>query len=486
MRSAALFIILTLSILFYLQIGSNSMPYEACLSTCVILSMISIAICVTGKESNAVMKKNWVSVFYLFLFAFMIVHFQKYIDILVLPNMTDTFNVYSNHIDVLKTAYISLMGLVSMLLGYHMQRTYKTYYYIKPLNQYDSCTRGSFKAVSVLFFVSVLLFFAINGRLYLSGGYSQEMINSMSGSINAYIVLLVDFMMYAATLINSIQISKQNHNISFRDYLKSYNLIYYISLFVYLFLVYSSGDRGPIITYMCAFFFGYLLVSKKKVNIVSIVVLFFVASIAISVMGVARQDSNRGKTTNAEYYQTVMAGESVLPLTDELANSNRTAIWAIESTPAPFPYRKGLYALNNLVSIVPFSNSILRPLGIDFTYMNRIGHSSAFLDWYSQGDNVTAGVGTSTIADIYLDFGPIGVIIIMFLLGCLFRKVDYISKTYETSQISLWWLVVSIVLFSNAIYMSRSVLLFQLRNIVWLYVVMLLILNINKKITYER
>ena len=74
----------------------------------------------------------------------------------------------------------------------------------------------------------------------------------------------------------------------------------------------------------------------------------------------------------------------------------------------------------------------------------------------------------------------------MFLLGCLFRIVDYISKTYETSQISLWWLVVSIVLFSNAIYMSRSVLLFQLRNIVWLYVVMLLILNINKKITYER
>lgn len=486
MRTLLLIALLASSILGYMQFDYMHLSLESGLTFSLSLAAASVITVFTGKEQNKLMSKNWVSVFYIFLGAYLIVHFQKYLDLLLNPYMTDRFNVYSNHHNVLKTAYISVIGLISLLLGYQICRSYNIKYKIKAFQEYQACNGRIFRNISTMFLVSVVLFFMINGNLYLSGNYSQEMLNNMSGSINAYIVLIVDFMMYASIIVKSIELSKLRTRTTFVQYLRSFNIPFYCSLLFYLFLVLVSGDRGPLITYFCAFLYGYLLVSKKKINIASIIVLFISASLIVSVLGVARQDTNRSADKNSEYYQTVMAGESILPLTDELANSNRTAIWAIESTPSTFPYRHGLYTLNNVLYVIPFSNTILRMLGVDLSMLSSFGHSSAFLDWYSQGDKVTSGVGTSTIADIYLDFGPIGVIVVLFVLGLLLRKVDYITKTHDIKDISLWWQVCGIVLFSNAVYMSRSVLLFQLRNVVWLYVVMYVILHLFQKRTHEK
>lgn len=476
-------ILLFITLSGFLSLSQSDELYKTHLAGIIVLLLLCIIILFKSRNRNLGQKK-WVSTFYLFLVAYFIVHFQKFIDILVLPNMDDIFGVYNNHEVVLRTAYISLLGFEGLILGYLcFSRKLKSLNYNSHFQQDSLCTISRLRVIAFVQFLAVVLFIFYNGTIYLAGGYSQEMINQMSGSMNAYVVILVDFMTYAAILINAAILNRNQKDLNLVSFLRSFPVLFHVSVIVYLSFVLISGDRGPIITYFLAILYGYLLVSKKNINIFRILVIFFVASLSISIVGIARQDRavNGSLKGPKSYYNTVMAGESVMPLTDELAHSNRTAIWAVESTPDLYPYRYGFYTLNNLISVIPFSNSILNALGLNLLAYSKYGHSGAFLDWYSQGDIVTAGVGTSTVADIYLDFGPYGVFIVLFILGMILCKTDYILYNVKSSSISLWWQVVGIVLFSNSVYMARSVMLFQLRNVVWLYLVMLLIFKLGKK-----
>lgn len=80
------------------------------------------------------------------------------------------------------------------------------------------------------------------------------------------------------------------------------------------------------------------------------------------------------------------------------------------------------------------------------------------------------GMGTNIIADEYMAFGTIGVVLLMFILG-------YIIKLSQTrGRYNIYYLSIYVILLSYAVYLVRAEYLFPLRYLVWT----LTIVNLSK------
>ena len=142
---------------------------------------------------------------------------------------------------------------------------------------------------------------------------------------------------------------------------------------------------------------------------------------------------------------------------------------------------KGIFLFGNLSSAIPFSNSLVVKL---FPSINEYKYksSASFNTWLVYGSNPPpgSGQGTTCIADLYLDFGIIGVVIGMFLFGLLLRYLE--NVIYGTNTLNMLPLALSFVYLCDAFYISRSSILLGFRTVVWLYV----LLWINNLISEKR
>ena len=98
--------------------------------------------------------------------------------------------------------------------------------------------------------------------------------------------------------------------------------------------------------------------------------------------------------------------------------------------------------------------------------------SSSFVTWINQGDYPNSGDGTSCITDFYFDFGILGVIFGMFLFGLITRYIEVnLFCNYNISPIFIH--VFGIIYLSNAIYIPRSSILFELRTVIWITLILM-------------
>src|SRR5690606_1604389 len=96
-------------------------------------------------------------------------------------------------------------------------------------------------------------------------------------------------------------------------------------------------------------------------------------------------------------------------------------------------YYYGVFQGVQIIGIIPgLGIYIQNLLNVDFHSFG----SAAFLTFEILGSNPTHSLGTSIIADIYLDFGILGVIIIFFLFGMFVRYLEI--GMYNRTVISLF------------------------------------------------
>jgi len=449
------------SLFFYYELPLH-LGYKYLLTIVFIILLVEIYTVLYRKESYILIQKQYLRIFPLLLFSFICVHFQQFIDILF---GYDSFHhpIYNNQIIVLKAAFLSLIALSSILIGYRCY-DYRCKLYLIDKN-INTCNKLR-PILNWLFLCFTILFIIINGKLYLTGNYSQEMMKGMQGSINAYSIVLLESCMYL-TVIETCKYLSNRTTISIFSYIRGFPFTFYLCLIAILFLNLYLGDRGPIITYLSIYVFGYIITSKRKFNISTILIVGIFSAIFLSVIAIYRTDENKTIYNFHNYHNVVYGRNSISPFTAELAGSTYPTLLAIESTPDYFPYRYGLFSLNNLLSAIPFSSTILKFLGINYTLP--YNHSSSFITWYGHDGNMNrSGLGSSTVADVYLDFGPIGVILILFLLGCFIRHLEVnVFLNNKISNISDFILIAAFVMFSNAIYFPRSMVFFFVKDIVW-------------------
>ena len=231
-----------------------------------------------------------------------------------------------------------------------------------------------------------------------------------------------------------------------------------------------SGRRTEAIFYLCLILLSYLMIARKTLKFkyfVPGVMIFAVFMYIISqVRGEWGIDSNTAIESLKENTTTIS------PITQELAFNCSSLQIVMTDIPDKIPYLYGLTWIGSFVSAIPAGPSL-------------IGGFISIPIMYQKSDNLvtilalgeyTWGLGTSILADIYVNFGLLGIIIFMFMFGYVIRLLEEGSFSEGTNP---YFIGLSLVVYSSLIYIVRGSIWFSIGPIVY---VLLLIALFTKKI----
>jgi oligosaccharide repeat unit polymerase len=141
----------------------------------------------------------------------------------------------------------------------------------------------------------------------------------------------------------------------------------------------------------------------------------------------------------------------------------------------------GKFKVVSLTSIIPYSSRLF--IAKDDPYTG----SSNVLKEEMIGRNTSWGTGTNIISDAYLDFGIIGVIVMMYLFGYF---GGFVKNKLINEPNNIKWMFIYLILIGYYSELSRYGFDFPLRSIVWTFLLFLFVrdnkLNIHNKTNYER
>lgn len=422
-----------------------------------LVSIVLVLFLLFRKEKATELKRNYFRPVFLFLIGYVIVHFQKNVDLL-LGLVTENQQFYFPYNGVIcKAAILALIGLICFCIGYMSCKSrFKTKFIV------GNACRSTYY-LSILSVILLIVFIRYAGVDYIIGGYGEKNLEGLA----AYSSLLLNVVLYSIMILKSYNVYIAKSSIV--QYLKMYEKPFYVSFCLYIAVIIMSGDRGPMISLILAFVLNYFLVTRRKMKIVSLLICALVGGTVISLLGVARKfsavsDSFSEKMLIAS--QIRMEPTSFLPMTEELAGSTRCLNYALAYVPDEHPYLNGQFFAKNILSIMPFNSSVTNSI---FDSRFRYKGSASFITWIEQGDHPNSGVGTTCIADLYLDFGLIGVMFFMLLFGMIFRFLEI--QLFVVRTPSLWIYSVGFYLMTCSLYLSRSSFFLGIRSIVWMYVI---------------
>jgi len=413
----------------------------------------------------------FISISFLFFISIFITHFQiGLIHILgfEIDNIEFQKFIWGDTSKGSLTIAISSIGLISFFVG-HVFYEKK----IKPkiidkshVNKYKNLI--NFLTVSSILFY--ILFFITSGSYQLGNYGSGDQIiisNYFLNFFRIFIKAALILKMYSFSLI----INKKS---SIREYIAFIGKpLSVIVLWHVLFSAYV-GDRAPILVFSILYFGVFILNNTSKKSKVVVLSCFILIPILFSVIGASRSRSDtnsmisRVSASNYEsrysnnFSQANMPGLSTL----ELGLSVRCLNHAVSNVPSNYDYKYGSYQFKQILASIPF----LTGINEQFNDSNKEEASSAdFITFLIQGRNSNYGDATTPIADLFLDFGVLGVIIGFFIFGRWAKKADLIIIFNHSTSLIHW---IAIMFFwSGAVYLGRATFLYYLQSIVQIYIV---------------
>ena len=294
----------------------------------------------------------------------------------------------------------------------------------------------------LLFYGLMALFIPYMVNLWKVGEYNTAFESSF---INCILVFLVYYYLYTAFANNRLTGANTSLKIIFS--------FQFILVLFYTFLFLAIGSRTiPLRVVFCLLFlFDSFIRPFRKIETLLIAV---TGAFVLTFVGIIREGSvfEFGSLT------------SILDLGKDLTINNRSLYVImdyVEDNGISFGRTMLLYVL----SAVPFAQS---------TFMKLTGFSAERLDSaslvtfleYGMDDPDRIGLGTNVIGDIYLAFGSVGVIVLMYILG---RLLTYLCTKFKEGDLMCG--ILYMLFFMDAIYLPRSGYLLGVRPLVWCYVI---------------
>jgi len=130
------------------------------------------------------------------------------------------------------------------------------------------------------------------------------------------------------------------------------------------------------------------------------------------------------------------------------------------------------------VSVIPGLQGLLNKLIYDG---NPVFDGSAnFITYLIHRRPVDYGDGSSVIADLYLDFGVVGVVVLMLLFGRFISRIEL--NIYSGNTKFYFRFLVFLTFLSNSVYLSRSTLMLEFSGIVLSYfLIKIVIMYLNSR-----
>lgn len=423
------------------------------------LIVLVVLCCFLLYQQSSEFRSYWYKPSNIFLLGYIIVNFQYVVDLLV------GFKSYSDFyipFVVNRATYISVLGLLAFVVGYFLSNSR-----IKRTRARRSVV-VNFKLIvffQLLFFVGWC--YTIDLKALVSGFSYFEY---AGGSAQAFF----ENLFYGSTLailaaeVSNAKVIKID---SFKSFIRHGSILSWLLITLYILLRLVSGDRGPALYTLLAIFFAYIMTRKRAFPTKRIIIPVLILAIALNIVGMARSMdlsksfSERAVLAFTDYShssESRFSDRTIIPLTEELAISTRCNLIAIDLVDnLNHPFHYGHYLFYQIVQCVPFVPAFLsNKLQIK---PDELSSNILMTDVY-YGRHDFAQIGTTVIADSYLDFGIWGVLMMLFVIGYIYKKIDY---GVCISLPSTWFLIIAVLLFASmSIYIPRSTFVFQIKQLI--------------------
>ena len=474
--SYSFILVIVTTCLIYLDIEGSTI-YNIMLVS--YLMQASLFISTIRRESEG--KTQYLRPVFILLLGLTIVNFQVIIDTIYGAFRTE-ITIWRFQEYVGKFLYLGIIAQTSLSIGYVCKRKNNT------IREKEECPSEfdfpQYLWGGILIALFVLFILTIDVRAFLTGDSSVNdgSFDRKVGTLALYSELILNAIFVIIISVTANSYSNEEDK-SVKGFLSSFPTIFWIIFSVYIFLRLLSGDRGPVIYNITTLLFAYIYATKRVFSIASLSILLVVAALAVTVIGIARKKTStlsfEAKIAYAVEELKKSDTQSFVPITQELANSVKVTGIAIRGLDrGTIEQGYGRYNLTALTNAIPFSARLLYAL---FPAMREKSFvSSEVLTVEGYGKNYSSGLGNTAIADVYLDFRTLGIPIMFFIFGLIYRKVDEVIV--EERNVSPYLLTFVLFLSSHAIYIGRSSFSFIVAN-ACLYVLIQYVLNFLIKFT---
>lgn len=439
----------------------------------VLVSISLISFFVIRKEKTPALKKQYLKISTIFIFSLSIVHLQMYIDLILGNVSADERFLWINQKIVAKSLLVSSIAIVSYCLGYSVN--------IKKYISADNQTKINYKKLNYNFLVIIAIFLLLTFYATVDINYFFSSGQQEATGISFYFSFLFEGSICAIQIVNARNLIASNKsNISLKNYILGLK-IPILLLLLFLIGVIISGDRGPIIFHSLFFIIVYLYVSNRKFKLTTILISLFLATTFITLLGVVRNLDSSSFIERIQILQETEIENRYYPnsfsnSTKELATSARALHIGVDYIENGGRRTYGLFFMQDAFLLIPS----LKGTFIELVDLPKALTSSAqFLTYLDLGSFATWGVGTSCIADTYLDFGILGIILIYFGFGYLCRFLEI--KTFSSGLTNFIILVVAFSIFSYAVYIPRATILYSLNKAFYISIFIYIITLVNNK-----
>lgn len=419
------------------------------------LAMISSMIYMYSKDNRSIRGQSF-TICNLFLISFFIVHFFSPMSYSL--NITD----YIKNMQKFDTNYLnagiraaSCMYTAAILGIITTQTPFKKGIKIK-----FSFNIG--KVLTFLMSLFLIIFYIFTDKRYFQTGGNGLVLNQIGWNPLGYVAQTSFIACFIGNIIFRIYKFK---SLSVAQYLKSFSVFFYIISIIYLYLVLSSGDRGPILDLSLSFFAGYIFINKIKVNKSVFIIGTISCALFLSFLGFLRVGSN-----DLSFTKMFQASENLVEYYTEkntLFTSTEELSGVVGSYQVIYEYveeQDCVYCIgivNQILGIVPG----LRPILYSVINFNPENYGTAYLATSLM--SADHGMGTTCAAEIYFNVKFIGSLIIFFLFGIFIKKLDLTA--YEDSP-KLILFIFGFCYLIKAIYIGRSSIFEPLNLCIYTYV----------------
>ena len=279
-----------------------------------------------------------------------------------------------------------------------------------------------------LFILYYAMFVYFDGLAYFEAQY-KEGVGAMAG--NARIFQMISLMTVFSNIICAkLLLDYLQHGV----FPKFGWIIFGVTAFIGLQVV-MVGNR-TVFSYLLLPYFLCFFAYVKNMNLWKTTIVMVIGVIGMYAVQIIRQG---GDTYSTSLFR--MLSDVIVP--------SQTFIASLEYVDK--------FGINFGQSFLPSFFGLVPGLATFIGDSARIGSAEIFTSYLYDGTN-DSGVGTTIIADIYISFGFVGVILLMYFLGW------FVHKTWKNTLNDM---IIQVSLFSTCIFMGRSAYLSPLRLMVW-------------------
>lgn len=313
-----------------------------------------------------------------------------------------------------------------------------------------------------ILFLTVLFYYLYLNSLggldsYLTAGYGN--IAKISRSYSSYLGFAYTILLYLSILLQIYKISKLQINDIF-TYARVWDKTTLLVVATTLTPFFLSGDRGSYLQPVALVVAPYFILVKPLSFFKAAGIILFLAFLLV-VVGDIRGRSGvnflKALTARIESVSNPAEWPSI-----ELANSFGTFNIATLYFPDRYEYQNGMNAFYKIIGIIPFS-SYFTDISKKNAETEYVYSSSLFFTNILTKGTFSSGSGTSSLGDIYLDFGPFGIPIVLFIWGNFF---GWVSNRTFTSYNPIFIFLYSYYAYTG-IFINRSSLFFGWNQFVW-------------------